>query len=165
MNNLSLYHMTHDYEKAFLALIDSDIPEEAINDTLEGLEGELTIKASNVAAFVLNLEAEAEKIKAVEQRIALRRKAYENKAARIRTYLKENMERAGIKKIEALDGSFSATLTAPRLSVIVHDENSIPKEFFKVVQSADKTAIGNAIKAGMDVPGAHLEFNAGLRIG
>jgi hypothetical protein len=165
MTNLSLYTMAKEYESAFLALIDSDIPEDAINDTLEGLEGELTIKATNVAAFVLNLEAEAEKIKQVEQRIAARRKAYENKAARIRTYLKENMERAGIKKIEALDGSFSATLTAPRESVVVADENSLPDEYFRTVMSADKMAIGAALRSGKEVPGAHLEYNAGLRIG
>lgn len=165
MSNLSLYTMAKEYESAFLTLIDTDIPEEAINDTLEGLEGELTIKAANVAAFALNLEAEADKIKQVEQRIAARRKAYENKAARIRAYLKENMERAGIKKIEALDGSFCATLTAPRASVVVEDESAVPEEYFRTVKSADKTAIGAALKDGLTVPGAHLEYNAGLRIG
>lgn len=165
MSNLSLYTMAKEYESAFLTMIDTDIPEEAINDTLEGLEGELTIKAANVAAFALNLEAEAEKIKQVEQRIAARRKAYENKAARIRSYLKESMERAGIKKIEALDGSFCATLTAPRASVVVEDESAVPEEYFRTVKSADKTAIGAALKEGFAVPGAHLEYNAGLRIG
>jgi hypothetical protein len=157
--------MTKDYEAAFLALVDADIPPEALNDTLEALEGELTVKAANVAAFALNLEAEAEKIKAVEQRIAARRKIYENKAARIRSYLKENMERAGIKKIEALDGSFTATLTAPRASVVVDDESALPLQYTKTTVSADKTAIGDALKAGTDVPGAHLEYNTGLRLG
>jgi hypothetical protein len=165
MSNLSLYHMTQDYEQAFLALIDADIPPEALNDTLEALEGELTVKASNVAAFVLNLEAEAEKIKAVEQRIAARRKVYESKAERIRSYLKENMERAGIKKIEALDGSFTATLTAPRASVVVDNEAALPPSFVKTTTSPDKAAIGEALKDGQEVPGAHLEYKAGLRIG
>lgn len=165
MNNLSLYSMTDQYQQAFLDLADSDIPENAINDTLEALEGELTIKAANVAAFALNLEAEAEKIKAAEERIAARRKAYEAKAKRIRTYLKENMERAGIKKIEALDGSFCATLTAPRASVVIDDESVIPEELMRVVRSPDKSLIAAALKDKQDIPGAHLEFNAGLRIG
>lgn len=165
MSNLSLYHMTKDYEEAFLALVDADIPPEALNDTLEALEGELTVKAANVAAFALNLEAEAEKIKAVEQRIAARRKVYENKADRIRSYLKENMERAGIKKIEALDGSFTATLTAPRASVVVDNEDALPSEFIKTTTSPDKAAISEALKIGAEVPGAHLEYKAGLRLG
>lgn len=164
MNNLSLYSMTAEYEQAFLSLADSDIPEDAINDTLESLEGELTVKAANVAAFVLNLESEAEKIKEAEKRIALRRKSYENKAARIRSYLKENMERAGIKKIEAIDKTFSVTLTAPRASVVIDSEAEIPGKFTKTVISADKKAIGDALKNGDEVPGAHLEFNSGLRI-
>jgi len=165
MSNLSLYHMAKEYETAFLALIDADIPPEALSDTLEALEGELTVKAANVAAFALNLEAEVEKIKAVEQRIAARRKVYEGKAERIRAYLKQNMERAGIKKIEALDGSFTATLTAPRASVVVDDETLLPDEYVKVSTSPNKTAIAEAIKGGTDVAGAHLEFNVGLRLG
>lgn len=165
MSNLSLYHMTKDYEAAFLALIDADIPPDALNDTLEALEGELALKGANVAAFVLNLEAEAEKIKVVEQRIAARRKVYENKAERIRSYLKENMERAGIKKIEALDGSFTATLTAPRASVVVDNESALPPSFVKTTTSPDKAAIGEALKDGREVPGARLEYKAGLRLG
>ena len=164
MNSLSLYTMTDQYQQAFLDLADSDIPEDAINDTLEALEGELTIKAANVAAFVLNLEAEAEKIKAAEERIAARRKAYEAKAKRIRTYLKENMERAGIRKIEAMDGSFSATLTAPRASVVISNEIALPSSFIKLVRTPDKAAIAAALKEGQEVPGAHLEHKAGLRI-
>lgn len=164
MSNLSLYSMTDQYQQAFLDLADSDIPEDAINDTLEALEGELTIKAANVAAFVLNLEAEAEKIKAAEERIAVRRKALEAKAKRIRAYLKENMERAGIKKIPALDGSFCATLTAPRASVVISNEIALPSSFIKLVRTPDKAAIAAALKDGQEVPGAHLEHNAGLRI-
>lgn len=164
MNSLSLYAMTEDYEAAFLALADSDMPADAIDDTLEALEGELTMKGANVAAFILNLEAEAEKAKLAEKRISERRKALENKADRMRDYLKFNMERAGIKSISAIDASFKATLTAPRASVVVDDVGSLAPEFTKTKIEPDKTAIKAAIDGGMEIPGAHIEWRAGLKI-
>lgn len=165
MNTLSLYEMTADYEQAFLSLADSDIPAEAIEDTLEAIEGELMLKGANVAAFVLNLEAEAEKIKEAENRIAARQKVFEAKAARIREYLRDNMERAGIKKIEAINKSFSVTLIAPRASVAINDESKLPQDCTKTSVSPDRTKIAEKLKSGEEVPGAHLEYKSGLRIG
>lgn len=166
MNNLSLYTMTKDFEQAFLTLVDMDLPEDALRDTLEALEGELTLKGANVAAFILNLEAEAEKIKEAETRIAARRKVFENKAARMREYLKDNMEAAGIKKIEAIDRTFVVTLIAPRSSVVVDDAKLLPKECIRVTitEQPDKTLIGQMLKDGKEVAGVHLEYKAGLKI-
>ena len=36
---MSLYHITEQYREALAFLTDADLPEEAINDTLEALEG------------------------------------------------------------------------------------------------------------------------------
>lgn len=164
MSNLSLYAMTEEYESAFLALADSDVPDDAIDSTLEALEGELTLKGANVAAFILNLEAEAEKAKAAEKRISDRRKALENKADRMREYLKFNMLRAGIKSLTAIDSSFKVTVTAPRAMVNIDDINSVPMDYKKVSYTADKAAIKAAIDGGAVVPGAHIEMREGLRI-
>lgn len=161
----SLYALSAEYQEALSALADSDLPEEAVNDTLEGLQGELVDKARNVAAFSLNLDAQVEMIKTVEKRISERRKLLEKKADRLREYLRENMERCGIKKIEALDGSFVATLTAPRTSVVIEDQESLPKHYLRVKYEADKKAIGDALKDGKDIPGARLEHKSGLRLG
>jgi hypothetical protein len=164
MSNLSLYQMTAEYNEAFESMIDSDIPVEAIRDTLEGLQGEITVKGANVAAFILNLEAEADKVKTVEDRIRDRRKALEAKADRMRDYLKQNMERCGITNIKALDGSFSATLTKPRASVVIDNPAQIPSHFMKVKYEPDKTAIKEALDDGQQIDGAHIEHKPSLRI-
>jgi hypothetical protein len=156
--------MTEDYEAVFLALADSDIPDEAIEYTLEALEGELTLKGANVAAFILNLEAESDKVKAVEKRISDRRKMLDNKADRMRDYLKLCMERAAIKSITAIDSSFKVTLTAPRASVVIDDVSSLPPEYTKTRIEPDKTAIKAAIDGGNEIKGAHIEMKSGLRI-
>ena len=166
MNSLSLYRMTSDYESAFLELVDMDIPDDAIANTLEAIEGELSTKIANVGAFIKNLEAEAEKIKAAEQQIAARRKTYESKVSRMKEYLRENMERSGIKKVAAVDGTFSITLIAPRASLVVDDAEKIPAQFIseRVVKDIDKAGIKKALEAGESIDCAHLEYKSGLRI-
>lgn len=166
MNSLSLYKMTANYEQAFLDLVDLDIPEEAIKDTLEALEGELSLKIANVGAFIKNLDAEADKIKKAEKSIAARRKAYENKVARMKDYLRESMEKSGIKKVSAIDGTFAITLIAPCASLVIDDEAALPDEYKtpRTVIDIDKAAIKVEIESGCAVEGAHLEYKSGLRI-
>jgi hypothetical protein len=164
---MSLYHMATEYQVALVALSDPELPEDVVADTLEALEGELIHKGQAVAAFALNLDAEVDAIKAVEKRISDRRKALESRATHMRNYLKMNMERCGISEIKAIDGSFTAKLTAGRESVVIDDESLIPddSEYVKWSRTVSKTAIGDAIKAGKEVPGAHLEKRPALRLG
>ncbi len=160
----SLYHLAAEYAEALDVLSDPDIPAEAVSDTLEALQGEIAVKGANVAAYALNLEAEAEMIKAAEAKLKARRTALENKAQRIRDYLKDNMQRCGITKISALDHTFSVTLGKPRESVVIEDEADIPDDLCTFTRSASKTAIKAAIDGGQDVPGARIEHNATLTI-
>jgi hypothetical protein len=163
---MSLYHMTENYRAALVDLSDPELPEEVVADTLEALEGELIQKGQAVAAFALNLAAEVEAIKTVEKRIVERRRALENRVERVREYLRANMERAGITEIKALDGSFTAKLAKGRPSVVVDDESLIPddSEFVRWKREVSKTAIADAIKAGQEVPGAHIEVRPSLRL-
>jgi hypothetical protein len=163
---ISLYHMTEEYRQALQELSDADLPEDVVRDTLEALGGELIKKGEAVAAFTLNLGAEIDAIKAVEKRISDRRKALEKRADNLREYLRTNMEKAGISEIKALDGSFTAKLGKGRPSVVIDDEDALPgySEFVRWTMAPNKTAIADAIKAGQEVPGAHLETKPSLTI-
>lgn len=164
---ISLYQLSAHYEHVFNRLADSDLPDEVIDDTLEGIEGELVEKGRNVAAFFLNLGAEIEAIKGAEARIAAHRKALENKQSRLKEYLKQNMSRCGITEIKANDGSFAAKLYIGRdEAVVIDDEGQLPKDYLreKVTYTADKTLIKSALNDGFDVPGAHVEKRDRLEI-
>lgn len=164
--SMSLYHISENYRHALAVLTDADLPEEAVNDTLEALEGEVMQKGQAVAAFTLNLGAEIEAVKAVEKRISDRRKTLEKREARMRDYLRTNMEKCGISEIKAIDGSFTAKLAKGRPSVVIDDESLIEddSEFVRWKRDLNKTAIADAIKAGKDVPGAHMEARPSLRL-
>lgn len=166
MTGLSLYHMTKEYIDALSVLRDSEFDDETIADTLEGLTGELSIKASNVAAFALNIEAEAEAVKAAEDKLKKRRMMLEKRAGYLRQYLLSNMQAAGITEIAAIDKSFRARVMAGRDSVMIDDETKLPPDYIreKLIREPDKVLIGKAIKDGHDVPGAHLERKPSLKI-
>ena len=164
MNNLALYELSQNYIKAldFLTDPEADLPIEAINDTLEGLSGELEDKAVNVAKFLRNMEATAEAIKAAEEAMAKRRKALESRAKWLKDYLKGSMEYTGISKIEC--PFFKLTIQKNPEAVNILDEGAIPAQFKEqvITWKLHKTAIKDAIKKGEEIPGA--ELTAGTRL-
>lgn len=159
---MKLYELATQYQRALVALEDTDLPDEVVADTIEGLTGDIEVKGQNVAAFFQNLQADVGAMKEAEQRIYQRRKTYENRIESLKYYLKSNMERAGITKIECPE--FCVSVQNNPASVDVFDSEEIPKEYTKekVTVSIDKTAIKNAIKDDIDVPGAKLSHSTRL---
>jgi len=164
MNAPALYLIADEYLQAVNALADLDLPEEVVADTLESLQYPLEQKATNVAMFVRNLEATADAIREAEGEMAKRRKALETRAANVREYLKANMIRAGIQKIEC--PLFKLAIRDNPPSVVIDGE--VPAEYMRQPEppppAPDKKAIAEALKAGQHVPGAHIARTQRLEI-
>jgi hypothetical protein len=163
-NSMTLYQLSADYLEALDYLTDPevDVPMEAVTDTLDGFQLELTEKATNVAAFARNLEASAKAIKEAEQAMARRRRALENRSQWIKNYLKRNMEATGITKIECPWFVLSIRNNPP--AVDVTDEAALPDDAVTVTLELDRGAY-NAIKDklnGHQVTGTKVD-KAGLK--
>ena len=166
MNELSLYQISDQYLADLQKLQELDLDDQTFADTLEGLSGELEVKATNVAMFIKNLESSAEAIKAAEKQMAERRKALEAKAERIRSYLLENMNRTGITKIESPYLAISIRKNPP--AVQVTDESSIPIQYFdqppQPAPVLNKNRLKDDLKEGVLVDGAVLTQGQSLTI-
>ena len=168
MNSLTLWQLTDQYLQALQVLTsDDDIPPEVVRDTLDALEGSLAVKATNVASYVSMLDTNADAIGAEINRLKAMQARVERHAQRLREYLKENMLRSGIAKIEATQAPFfhlSIRKNPPK--VVIDNESLVPDEFVrtKIVTEIAKNEIKYAIQAGQDVPGAHLEQTERLEI-
>lgn len=151
-----LYEIAAQYHE-LATLDDPELPEEAVRDTLEGLEGALTEKAINVAAYFQNLEATVTAIKAAEAKMATRRKAIEGRVAYLKRYLRENMERTELLAIEAPE--FTIKLQKNPGTVVIDDADELPATYVreKIEFAPDKPTIREALRSGESVPGAHLE--------
>lgn len=152
--------------RALQELDTDDIPEEVLRDTLEGLEGEIEVKATNVAMFAQNLETFASTIDDAAKKMKDRAAKVQRRADQVRGYLKNMMEGAGITKIEAPEFTL-AIRKNPHALVIVSDAQ-IPDEFMvqppTPPKHADKAAIKDALKAGRIVDGCRLEQGTRLEI-
>jgi hypothetical protein len=153
---LKLYELSHDYLSALDALAEiEDLPPEAIADTLEGLAGAWEDKALNVARYVRNLESEAAAIEEAKKRMDARAKATANRAARLKEYLKAELERTGLKP-KAPDLALRLQSNPP--AVTIDDAAMVPEDYRRTetVTTLLKSEIGAALKAGQVIPGARL---------
>ena len=164
--SISLYQLADQYLAAAHELTDLDLDEQTVLDTLEGMAGSLEDKAINVAKFIQNLRASSLGMKLAEARMYERRKAVEKREQRIMDYLKSNMERCGISKIDC--EYFSLSIRNNPASVVIDELAMIPSEFMRQAEAPppapDKKAIAIAMKDGKDVPGAHMESGTRLDI-
>ena len=166
MTDLTLYTIADQYLQDIQKLQDMDLDEQTFADTLESLSGDLEVKATNVAMFVRNLEASAESIKAAEKQMSERRKAIEAKAERIRNYLKDNMARTGITKIDCPYFALSLRNSPPAVEVINADE--IPAQYFDIPEPPapvlNRNRLKDDLKNGVIVEGARLTQGSYLQI-
>lgn len=162
----ALYEIAAAYRADAERLAELDLDPQTLADTLESMSGELEVKAQNVAFVARNIEALAASIKEAENAMATRRKAMESRAASLRSYLLRNMQLAGVQKIEG--PYLRMSIKNNPAAVDVFDAAQIPSDYMRQPEppppAPDKTAIKEALKAGVDVPGARLTQSQRLDI-
>jgi len=159
----TMYELTADYLAVLAMANDPDVPPEAVADTLEGIGGEIEIKAENTAIIMQELTAEAEKLKAEEKRLAERRKKLESNIDAMKTRLYDAMKLTGKEKFKTT--LFSFNIQKNPVKVVIDDESKIPKKYM-IPQPAkiDTAKLRDDLKAGAIRKYAHLEQGESLRI-
>lgn len=158
-----LYELAGQYRALAELADDPDMPAQALADSLEGLEGEIEVKAEALLQVVAGLDGDTGAIDAEIRRLQHRKQVIANRAQRLREYLRENMEATGIDKIEC--PLFKITLTKPRPMAVINDESQIPDRYIKTIRTPNKTAILADLKTGKQVPGCALgETKRGLLV-
>lgn len=163
---MTLYELTSEYLDLLAMLEDPDVDEDLINDTLEGIDGELEAKADGYARVMRQMDADAKAIKAEEERLANRRKSMENRSAALKSRLQQMMEITG--KVKFKTELFSFGIQKNPAAVVIDEQyiENIP-ECYLIIQEPkiDKQKIKEDLKAGLDLEGiAHLEQTESLRI-
>lgn len=150
-----------------LAESDADLDQQTLADTLEGLEGDLTLKVQSVGRVIAHQDAMAKAMDEAAANIAIRAKRLRNRMDSLKNYLMVNMQAANLPKVDSPELVVSLKKNPP--SVVVFDESLVPAEFKRTPPPApppvpvpDKAYIKEALKAGQDVPGCRLE--QGMRV-
>lgn len=160
----TLYELAAQYRTDLETLSNLDLSDDAVQDTLEGMSGDLETKAHNLAAFVRNLETTAEAIKEAELTMAKRRKVIESRIDRLKTYTLNAMIDNKIDKITS--PYFVLSVAKNPSAVDVYDAAQIPAEFMRQAEppppAPDKKLILDTLKTGTEVAGCRI--NQGIRL-
>jgi hypothetical protein len=161
----TLYELSGQYLALAELADDPNMPPEALQDSLEGLEGAIEVKAQALLQVVAGMEGDTGAIDAEIKRLQERKRVIENRANRLRQYLFDNMQATGISKISC--PLFAITLAKGRPVVVIDDASQIPPQYIKttITETPIKAEILKALKAGEAVPGCYLgESKQSLRI-
>lgn len=96
----SLYEMTAQWQQIYEMLLDPEVPEDAVLDTLEGLEGVMDQKADNYGKLIRSLEENAAAVDDELRRLTERKRSLQNRAAVLRKNLEAMMRATGRHKIQ-----------------------------------------------------------------
>ena len=155
-NSISLYQCERELALALDAALDRETGEVVSSEELDNAVGQFKNKGMHVAAYIQNLKATHEMIAAHEKAIAARKKAVSVKIDRLHEYMAFNMANAGIARIDALDGTFSAQLFSGRDEAIeIADNAPVDERYARIVPMRmewDKAALKKAIKDKQPVP-------------
>lgn len=157
MSNLSLYNITDKFIEIMDKVQDGEITEEEYNELGQELAVALQNKSIGIIGYIQNKEALIDAVDTQIKRLQELKKAESNSIDKFKQYVKENMEKLGIQKLETEIGKMS--ITKNPLSIEIQNEDEIPAEFKQevVTTKIDKTAIKNYFKeTGEIVPGARI---------
>lgn len=163
---MTLYEVNQVYQDFLTAIESGDIPEEAIADTLEGIQEEFRLKADNIACLIKTMKAECEALKAEEKALEERRSSKEHRMDSLRKYLADSMQKTGQMKIETSRNVIGFRKSA---ALIVDDENIFKRDYpdlckTEIKVSIPKSEITRLIKSGQQLNGVHLQEHQNLQI-
>ncbi len=125
--SLSLYEISAEYKQVLNDLESmDDIDPQVIKDTLETYKDDLEAKCLNVAAYIKNIQAEADSVREHENKLKTRRVALENRAKSFKSYLAAHLPR------KLSDGQ---TVISPRkgaAKVVITEPDLLPDDFCKI---------------------------------
>lgn len=156
----SLYDLTIAAYNLQIMLESGEIDEQVFTDTLNSMGDKEKIEST--CKVIRNLEAQAAAFKAEKERMADRQKTAENGVKRLKQALLDYLVASNKKKDSA--GLFTVSIGTSK-SVNISNEDALPENFLiPQPPKIDKTAIGNAIKSGVEVPGAEILENRYVKI-
>lgn len=159
----NIYELTEQIKALQAAYENGEIPEDAFNDTLEGLKLELPELIENICKWRADVLADIAGYKAEINRLSERKQHAEKLVERLQNYMYSALQAAGQRKIKACTFAVSIVKSAPALKI--YDESLIPKTYYvPQPDKLDHAAIKEAIKSGQKVPGAELVQGEHLNI-
>ena len=166
---MSLYSITSEFARLIDLISEGEIPEEAVNDTLEAVNAEWEERADAVICAIKNFRAECAAIKAEESGLAERRKRKERTIERLEGYLSESFKALGKDSFESARHTVKfraskAVVIDDMNAFITYAMNNAPEAIRTVSKiEANKDELKRLLEKG-EIDGARLEIRSNIQI-
>ena len=162
----SLYELNASYRNLMERLYDDELPEDALIDTLDSLEGAIEDKAEGYSKIIRQFDADIESIKEEEARLRSRRTALENRKELLKGNLFNAMKTVGLAKIKTPLFTVSIQKNGGKRSLVLDVEpDKLPAELQKVTIAANNDALREWLGEAESCEYCHLaEQGESLRI-
>lgn len=159
----SLFNISAEARELASALIEGELSEE-LETALVINQNELQEKAINYGFAIKSIEADIDTIDAEIERLKALKTSRTNAIDRMKSTVLEAMNIYGIEKVASPTLNLAVRLNPESVEVV--NEYQVPDIYRKekVTVTIDKTAIKEAIKSGLEVPGAVLDRKKRLEI-
>ena len=165
---MNLYGLTEDCKNlydAILASADDDTGEVDLSlvNALSVRQEEWNDKAIAVACVYRALDEDSARVGREIERLTAIKKRLERERDRVKEGLANACNALGVEKVQGMYANISFRSSE---QTVIDNEEAIPDEYMtvKTTYTPNKTAIKEAIKAGKDVPGAHVERKKNIQI-
>lgn len=161
----TLYDLGDAFNGVMDLVLDETMDLTVLEECLQTIEADITVKCENGIGLIRSLENLRDGMKTEAQRLTERQRIIDNRIRSIKEWYQRNLDAMGKSKVETLRGTMAVQNNPPSLKVT--DERKIPICYLTLVPAryeVDKDAVKTALKAGEEVPGAHLEQGRSLRI-
>ena len=166
MSNIKLYDIPKKFDELMTKAEEGELTQEEYDRIGTEIAVELQKKSANIIGYYQNKNAFIDAVDAQIERLKKIKEFEKNNIERFKKYVKENMEKMGLTKIETELGTLSIAKSPATVEVI--DQDQVPDEFLRVKTSieVDKTAIKKNFKETGEVPNGIriVTDNTSLRI-
>ena len=159
----------YDLGDAFNGVMDMALDEtmdlNVLEECLQTIEADIAVKCERGIGLIRNLDTLREGMEKESKRLSEQARILKNRIESIKVWYQRNLDAMGKSKVTTTLGTMTVQNNPPSLKVT--DADQIPICYLTLVPAryeVDKDAVKNALKAGEEVPGAHLEQGRSLRI-
>ena len=165
---MNLYNLTAECKSLYddiIASADDDTGEVDLSlvTALSVRQEEWNDKAIAVACVYRALDEDSARVGREIERLTAIKKRLERERDRVKEGLANACNALGVEKVQGMYANISFRSSE---QTVIENEGAIPDEYMtvKTTYTPNRTAIKEAIKAGKDVPGAHVEKRKNIQI-
>lgn len=146
-----LFKVVGQYMQVYDMLTDPDIDDEVVNDTLEGLMGEIEVHAAGLVPVMERLDMEIDACKKHKEEWANAEKVRKARKDRLKEMIRNAMVALDKNEIQAGDITFKLQNAGGKLPLIVDENATVPERFTKITIENDNDLIRKALESGEEL--------------